>query len=127
MSTENPKNAAIESANAHLNDVDHLIPNYDGAIQLVAKLLQDARRLQEIEPKAGTEARIAEAEGVIRAVVTQRGLRRIGSPRAAYLYCVEGFFGSTPCEVEVDANSWTQAGEVAREAGYTVKFVTLIS
>lgn len=32
---------------------------------LIAKLLQDAKRLQEIEPNAGTEARITEAKKVL--------------------------------------------------------------
>lgn len=33
--------------------------------ELVAKLLEDARRLQEIEPNAGTEQRIKEAEAFL--------------------------------------------------------------
>lgn len=34
--------------------------------ELVAKLLEDARRLQEVEPNAGTEKRIKEAEAFLK-------------------------------------------------------------
>lgn len=34
--------------------------------ELVAKLLEDARRLQEVEPNAGTEQRIKEAEAFLK-------------------------------------------------------------
>ncbi|ELH8382550.1 hypothetical protein [Salmonella enterica] len=33
--------------------------------EMVAKLLEDARRLQQIEPNAGTRARIQEAENLL--------------------------------------------------------------
>ena len=33
--------------------------------ELVAKMLEDARRLQETEPNAGTEQRIKEAEAFL--------------------------------------------------------------
>ncbi|ECG1304540.1 hypothetical protein DUQ81_03590 [Salmonella enterica subsp. diarizonae] len=33
--------------------------------EMVAKLLEDARRLQQIEPNAGTQARIQEAENLL--------------------------------------------------------------
>ncbi len=33
--------------------------------EMIAKLLEDARRLQKIEPNAGTKARIQEAENLL--------------------------------------------------------------
>ncbi|EIP4525404.1 TPA: hypothetical protein ACGTP1_001505 [Salmonella enterica] len=33
--------------------------------EMVAKLLEDARRLQQIEPNTGTQARIQEAENLL--------------------------------------------------------------
>lgn len=33
--------------------------------EMIAKLLEDARRLQQIEPNAGTKARIQEAENLL--------------------------------------------------------------
>lgn len=51
---------------------------------------------------------------------------RLGDRKAAHLYSVEVLTATGRTEIDVDANTRTQAGSIAKKAGYVVCSVNMI-